>query len=420
MDINEVIPPELLLSILDYLYAEAIASIPLAPPTSPPLDHHPLLDMILVCRSWHQVIMGNPTFWTFIWIGAGARRQDPDGIRLKGVLRRSGLLPLSVMIAPESVAQFRAVEQALGDECHRISTLTLVRMDERVEGMPSAEDVQQFLQHPFPSLKRLSVGNIYTSNDSEQSDRLQIMVDSPQLQELSSHYHFIFPKSPSYLTSISLTSVYPFPSSPLIPSTFDLPSLLDLRISNCEPSAFLSAFITPSLRKLFVIDDVPASGPVPPLRLYPSLEEVQWTDRGPDHTFFAFLPLCPNLIRYSNYQMGHEKDIKFQFIDTPATVLSLLPGQLGDSGAPKSSSWPNLEEVLLDVGTCDEISSLIHAIPSLKRVRILQNFTTRLEDEARQREMELLPSLRKQVDVAFWLDPWGSNLGMHFGERLRV
>ncbi|KAG8895584.1 hypothetical protein FRC00_007260, partial [Tulasnella sp. 408] len=394
-----------------------ITSIPLAPPEPPPLDHHPLLDMMLVCRSWHQVITENPTFWTFIWIGAGAGRQDPDGIWLKGVLRRSGQLPLSVMIAPESVAQFRAVEKALGDECHRISTLTLVRMDERVEGMPSAEGVQQFLQHPFPSLKRLSVGNIYTSTDPEQSKRLQIMVESPQLQELHSHYHFIFPKSPSCLTSVSLTSVYSFPNSPVIPSTFDLPSLLDLRISDCNPSAFLSAFVTPSLRKLFIIDDVPTSGPVPPLRLYPSLEEVQWTDRGPDRTFAAFLPLCPNLVRYSNYQVGHEKEIKFQFIDTPATVLSLLPDQLGDNGDPSNSSWPNLEEACLDVGTCDEISSLIHAIPSLKRVRILQNFTTRLEDEAQQKEMELLPSLRKLVDVAFWLDPWGSNLGMHFGEK---
>ncbi|KIO20980.1 hypothetical protein M407DRAFT_29367 [Tulasnella calospora MUT 4182] len=318
------------------------------------------------------------------------------------------------MIAPECIEHFQVVEEALSDQFQRIGTLSLVKTNKRVEGMPHAEDIQQFLKHPFPTLKCLNVGDIYISADPEQSSRLQIMIDSPQLQHLSSHSHFIFPKSSSCLISISFTSIYPFPSSPLLPSSFDLPLLLNLRLSGCDPSAFLSAFITPSLHKLFVIDDVPAHGPIPPLRLYPRLEELQWTDRGPDPTFSTLLPLFPNLIQYSNYQVGHEKNIKFQFIDTPATILSLLPGKPGDNNGPRTNSWLNLEEVLLDVGTCDEISNLIHAIPSLKRVRILKNFATRSGEEARERETRLLPSLRKRVDIAFWLDPWGSDLGMHF------
>ncbi|KIO20975.1 hypothetical protein M407DRAFT_29360 [Tulasnella calospora MUT 4182] len=122
----------------------------------------------------------------------------------------------------------------------------------------------------------------------------------------------------------------------------------------------------------------------------------------------------------NNYQVGDEGSIKFQHIDTPATILSLLPRESGGNHGSSTYSWPKLEEILLDVGQCDDISVLIDAIPSLKRIRILQNFTTRSDEEARLRETGLLPSLRKMVDIAFWLDPWGSNLGMHFEEKQGV
>ncbi|KAG9048352.1 hypothetical protein FS837_000155 [Tulasnella sp. UAMH 9824] len=373
--------------------------------------------MMLVCRSWHQVIADTPAFWKFVWIGAGTGPQDVEGGRLKGLLRRSGQLPLSVMIAPELInrtERFHTVPDALQDQLQRVGTLSMVKTNSKIsmENMPSADDIQQLLQHPLPSLERLNVGAFQICwTEDWPIHRLQIMVDSPQLQELSCHYHFIFPTSPLHLISISLISVNP---SSLAPDSIELPLLLDLRLARCELATLLSAFVTPSLRRLFVDEDVSPSPTPPSLRPYPNLEELQWTDRGPDPVFSAFLPLCPNLIRYSNYQVGDEENIKFKYIDTPAIILSMLPGKSGENDGPRAGSWPKLEEVLLDVGQCDDVSALIEAIPSIQRIRILQNFTTRSDEEARAREIMLLPSLRKMVDIAFWLDPWGSNLGMHF------
>ncbi|KAG9048351.1 hypothetical protein FS837_000154 [Tulasnella sp. UAMH 9824] len=370
---------------------------------------------MLVCRSWHQIIMGTPAFWTFVWIGAGTPPRDVEGRRLRAVLERSGQLPLSVMIAPERVERlvhFPNVHEALEDHLQRVETFSLVRMEGKRQNMPSRRDIELLLRHPLPSLKRLNVDNFKTCYAGTWwSDRLRITVDSPQLEELSCHYHFIVPQSPLHLISISLSSIDSLTDS-FIPKKIDLPLLLDLRLTKCNVTTVLSAFVTPSLRRLFVDENlqrflIPSS-----LRPYPKLEELQWNDEGSDPTFSALLPLCPNLIRYSNYLVGDDDNEEFRDIDTPATILSALPHGSGDNHGSSTSSWPKLEEVLLDGGKCDDIYALLDAIPSIKRVRILQSFTEHLDQETQQREASLLTSLRKVVDIVFGQDPWGSNPDM--------
>ncbi|KAG8946785.1 hypothetical protein FRC04_011441 [Tulasnella sp. 424] len=415
ININQIIPPELLVLILDSLYTEAIASIPLVHTKYPPLDHHPLLVMMLVCKSWHQLITNTPTFWTLVCIGAGTGLRDVDKEGLKRALGRSGQLPLMAIIAPERLPRFQVVHEALhSDDFQRFSTLAFVVPDRIAPTLQTTgEDILQLLQNPLPSLKRLHVGRL-RFDPKNGYVTLQITIDAPELRELSFERHFIFPEFPSRLTSLSITSVSNNSLGvPLTPGCLEIPLLLDLCISECNPTPFLLAFITPSLRRLVVTYDVSTIDELPPpLRAYPNLEELQWSDRGPDQTFSTLLPLCPNLTRYSNYLIGREDAIKFQYIDTPATILSLLPN---DGEARATSSWPKLEEVLLDVGRCSEITILIDAIPSIQRVRVLKSFASlesRIgEEDEKLEEEQLLPSLRQKVDLAFWLDPWGSSPG---------
>ncbi|KAG8946376.1 hypothetical protein FRC00_009631 [Tulasnella sp. 408] len=416
MDINEVIPPELLLLILDQVYVEAIDSISLAPSTAPPLNHHPLLNTMLVCRSWHQMIMSTPVFWTFVWIGAGTPPRDVEGKRLRAALERSGQLPLSVMMAPERIERlihFPNVQEALEDHLQRVEAFSFVRMERKRQNIPSGRDIELLLGHPLPSLKRLNVDRFKISYTGYWwSDQLRITIDSPQLEELSCHYHFIIPQSPLHLTSISLSSV-DSPTDSFTPKNIDLPLLLDLRLTKCNVATLLSAFVTPSLRRLFVDENGWRISTAPSLRPYPKLEELQWNDEGPDPTFSALLPLCPNLIRYSKYQVGGEENPGFQEIETPATILGVLAHESGDNHGPSASSWPKLEEVLLDAGKCDDVFALLDAIPSIKRVRILQSSTERSDEETQKREADLFLSLRKLVDIVFGLDSWGSIPGTH-------
>ncbi|KAG8953425.1 hypothetical protein FRC04_002267 [Tulasnella sp. 424] len=407
-NINQILPPELLVFILDSLYTDAIASIPLAPAKYPPLDRHPLLNMMLVCRSWRQIIMDTPCFWTTVCIGAGVGPQSVEKGCLEEVLGRSGRLPLMAIIAPELLLNFQVVHDAMRDQFQRLSTLALVVMDKMAATM--LELIRPLFQHPLPTLKRLHVGQIRFNSTIYDYGIRRIMIDAPELQELSSERHFIFPKFPSHLTFLSLTAVFNGAlDSPLTPGCLEIPLLLDLYISECDPAPFLLAFITPSLRKLVVYNDTPSPShePFPPLRAYSKLEELQWADRGPDRTFSTLLRLCPNLTRYSNYLVGHETKVHFHAIDTPATILSLLPDDIEARRA--SSGWPMLEEIQLDVASCEEISTLIDAIPSIKRVRVLRSFASRKEEEPG--ETESFSSLRQKVDLAFWLDPWSSSPG---------
>ncbi|KAG8895583.1 hypothetical protein FRC00_007259 [Tulasnella sp. 408] len=375
---------------------------------------------MLVCRSWHQLVIGTPAFWTFLWIGAGTPPRDVEGKQLRAVLERSSQLPLSVMLAPERIERlihFPNVQEALGDHLKRVETFSLVRMERKRQNIPSTRDIELLLRHPLPSLKRLNVDRFKISYTGYSwSDRLRITIDSPQLEELSCHYHFIIPQSPLHLISISLCSV-DSPTDSLTPKSIDFPLLLDLRLTTCDVATLLPAFITPSLRRLFIDENVQRIPTAPSLRPYPTLEELRWSDEGPDPTFSALLPLCPNLIRYSNYQIGDEDSEEFWEIDTPMTLLDALSHQSEDNHGPSTSSWPKLEEVLLDVGKCDDVFALLDAIPSIKRVRILRSLTEGSEKEAEQREASLLQSLRKRVDIVFGQDPWGANPGAYLGEK---
>ncbi|KAG8977339.1 hypothetical protein FRC05_001737 [Tulasnella sp. 425] len=353
--------------------------------------------------------MDAPCFWTTVYIGAGAGPQGVEKGCLEEVLGRSGRLPLMAIIAPERVLNFQVIHDTLRGQFQRLSTLALVA-DEAAVSLLTPEDLQQLFRHPLPILKRLHVGRIRFDLTLHDWSPRRITIDAPELQELSSKYHFIFPEFPSYLASLSLTAVFNDSlDSPLTSGCLEIPLLLGLYISECDPTPFLLAFITPSLRKLVVNYDTPSPDhePFPPLRAYSKLEELQWFDRGPDRTFSTLLRLCPNLTRYSNYLVGHETEVNFYAIDTPATILSLLPDDI--EARRTSSCWPLLEEILLDVARCEEISALIDAIPSIKRVRVLRSFASRKKEEPG--ETESFSSLRQKVDLAFWLDPWSSSPG---------
>lgn len=191
----------------------------------------------------------------------------------------------------------------------------------------------------------------------------------------------------------------------------ELEQLFELRITNCDSGAILSALSTPFLSKLVVDGPVaPYLVPIANLSLpqYHHLKELQWRDLGRDQTLTTLLPLCPNLTVFANYIVGLEDDISPDLVYDTATILLEVPnirGQLGEG----EYLWPSMAEILLDSATCTELAELVDAVPSIQRVRVLQDPTTCRLSTEQARECVLLERLRERVNVALRLEPWSES-----------
>ncbi|KAG8984060.1 hypothetical protein FRB90_005592, partial [Tulasnella sp. 427] len=212
---------------------------------------------------------------------------------------------------------------------------------------------------------------------------------APSLHALSCHTHLVLPLSNDYLrylsiTSINLDSIQP----PLDRSRLEFRQLVELRITGCNPGAFLAACSTPTLSYTH-----PQALPH-----YLHLRELQWDDRGPDPAFLMLLLRCPNLTRFANYIVGREDDVPRSALDNPPTLIQATrnaPSELGKEEA----LWPRLEEILLDSIIGKEVVELIDTFPSLKRIRVLLDHKTQGARQGWREEDKLLEALRQRLVV---------------------
>ncbi|KIO20981.1 hypothetical protein M407DRAFT_29368 [Tulasnella calospora MUT 4182] len=380
-------------------------SLPFPPSYDKILEYfkrHPLLNAMLACLEWYNIIQTTPTFWTEVGLGVEAaikaESDEESGTatvasseQLNRALKKSGTLPLHAIILPPFVGDFRAVRQALGTCTDRLELLSLVVPGsvwwDTERGM-GATDLQDLLQQPLPRLKQLHIqAGLFGGNTSWSEDKLPLELDTPNLDEISAHRHLILPRTPSSLLCLSLFDVHLAQIQPPI----ELHGLLELRLTRCDLRILLPTFFTPSLRILVIQDSETPAGAFDNVPIYHNLQELQWSDKGPDRNFEAMLLHCPNITIYSNYTRVEEAELDVRGITVGPTILterSTIP-------------WPKVEEVRFDAASCDDIQKALEIMPTIKRLRVLRDPIERLalEPENQRREEGLLAKLREKVEI---------------------
>ncbi|KAG9026407.1 hypothetical protein FS837_004622 [Tulasnella sp. UAMH 9824] len=191
----------------------------------------------------------------------------------------------------------------------------------------------------------------------------------------------------------------------------ELSGLVELRIIGQDPLSILSIFLTPALCKL-VIRGMSFSPFLESLPQYQHLKELQWDDNGPRDYFNKLAPLCPNITSFANYIVGFDER---ELIKDKDIFLASPPRPLRKGSAitvnrrREKCLWPNLEEILLSSATCTEIAELIDALPSVQRVRVLHDPTTRGTRKNQKKERDLMKELRERVNIALRLEPWSDS-----------
>lgn len=431
-NINSLLPPELLALAFSFVMFDAREEISfgfLGKPDAEQLrrqfSQSPLLNASLVCRAWYGVIKDTARFWTFVGIdlkrsSATASKESkpvpsPRSItqskKAEILLAKSGRLPFSVAICPDHIEDLESINRAIRKHVERLETLYLIPSDakasiksghSRAPQTPPSQAFKLFFQ-PLPNLKRLSVDRCLAHSMYGIAGRprtLRQAVDAPRLESIFCHTHLITPKSPARLASLSLASVQL--NHPQQPS-MEFPHLVDLRMQDCDPGAILSTFSTPSLKRLIVCNWKKYNAPAE-LPRYDSIHELQWFDMGQDPVFGMLCQRCPNLKRYSSYIEGDEESLVITEDDPPPSVLGVVDDGMA-RGVDTSRMWPMLEEVLLSSASCDEVATLLTAVPSIKRVRVLYP-VEQDDDDDQEQEMEKLAMLRQKVDVAIMREPW--------------
>ncbi|KAG9047429.1 hypothetical protein FS837_002285 [Tulasnella sp. UAMH 9824] len=451
--INTILPPELLALAFSFLVSDAVDAISFKSLWGPDgaevqrrFSQHPLWNASLVCRAWYKIIKETPRFWAFVAIGVmpysrlfsdpfshasyfpkmATPRVPRTKVNTNGIetlLERSGRLPLTVVMCPENIQDFGSVSEAIQKHFDRLEILSLIAEDNRPGPWPdgfriptrtTVHQVSGLLARSMPSLKVLSVAGCLKPLADRRSGRstgIQKDVEAPELETLSCHTHIIFPESPTRLSSLSLTRV---DIDELGRRSVELPNLVDLKIENCDVGSILSSFVIPSLRRLVVgkwgwdsrnIRSTPAQLP-----RYDSLEELQWHDIGEDPVFVQLCRLCLNLKRYCNYIEGDsiQKVVKeLDHIafgeDIPRPMIFTVFDEDVLGGANAYRHWPVLEEVSLIDASRDHVATLIKAVPSIKRVRVLRD-----RGQFYRRKRDKLAELWGKVEIAIRDKPWES------------
>ncbi|KAG8892952.1 hypothetical protein FRC00_011295, partial [Tulasnella sp. 408] len=131
------------------------------------------------------------------------------------------------------------------------------------------------------------------------------------------------------LTHLSLYNVRWTNLDPALSSdSVELPQLLELHLSGCNPGDILPTLSTPSLQTLIAHSDRSRTNLRANLPQYTNLRELQWGDLGTETCFQEILELSPNLIRYSNYVFGKEEELDLWEIEEPATILDIVARDL--------------------------------------------------------------------------------------------
>ncbi|KIO20995.1 hypothetical protein M407DRAFT_29382 [Tulasnella calospora MUT 4182] len=422
--INHVFPPELLASVFDILYgAEQLdPGLFLVPSEEQMATHfrcHPLLNAMLVCKAWYSLIKTTPKYWTSIAIGVGGvvgwGAKVPQDIQegrlaetLEEVLQRSAQLPIQVSVVPDRISDLEIVTKALNTHARRLTSLSLLGIEDFQKRKPIPVDqIGGLLNSPFPALERFVIGplDIIHSLDSE-SEEYTLNLAAPNLRRLACNQSFISPHSTSQLTHLSLTDI----SSEELhlgppPGPVELPQLLELHLSDCDPGEILPTLFTPALLILIVSQHDRSRRLTAELSQYANLRELQWSDVGQEECFEEILELSPNLTRYSNYVFGTEEEVDLS--NDPATILRIVEG-----GRGTNIRCPKLKEVCLDIADGAGINRLVTAFPSIQFLRILRDPIEFVdEEEEKAEESRVVDELRRKVDWTLGQGLWRSNGG---------
>lgn len=433
--INGALPPELLLSVFDFIYTEMTQPLSYPHTRSEVVamhSRHALLDVMLVCRAWRNLVVASTRYWTTINVGireALGHGSSPGGTSIPGhadyqkedterQLERSGERSIQVNVGMDKIEDVEVVFGLLRNQAHRWQVFNLLTAETRMSEEIGQSEFMSLFNLPLPRLTSLHVGRCWVRMDaSERFEGICFQVDAPNLHALSCEVHLALPHSPSRLKFLSLRSVYLGELRPPVGELrVKLEQLSELRITDCNLGAILSAFSTPFLSKL-VVDDPVGHDPVPDLSLpqYHHLKELQWRDVGWDQALTNLLPLCPNLVVFANYIVGLEADISPDPVYDTATILLEVP-KIRDQLREGERLWPSMTEILLDSATSTEIAELVDAVPSIQRVRVLQDPTTCRLSMDQERECVLLERVRERVNVALRLEPWSDSKILKPGE----
>ncbi|KAG8924781.1 hypothetical protein FRC01_011060 [Tulasnella sp. 417] len=426
-DINKALPPELLLWIFDLIYIEGTQPVSYPPTLEEVAERHKrhaLLDVMLVCRSWHNLVVTSPRYWTGVQVGItealpsspkeGGTAEEMGTLRngesqkrtLERQLERCVGLPIQVNVGADNVEDFAAIFDLLQNQARRWQVFNLLTQTRTSKSTAIGHsELLDLFNRPLHCLTSLHIGacSVKSDEDDGRSIPASLQVDAPNLRALSCEQHLAIPLAPSCLRFLSLSGVDLADLRPPVDGLrVELDQLVELRITECNPGAILSTFSTPVLSKLVINNGEPGYLAAESLPQYQLLKELQWYDVGPDPTFTTFLSRCPNLKVFADYEVGLEDKIPLEYIDAPPTILLHIRQHKGEEGR----LWPSVTEVLLDAATCTEMAELVDALPSIRRLRVLRDPIPRQRRENRMNERQLLERLRERVHVAVWLEPW--------------
>lgn len=427
ISINHVLPPDLFTQVFDFLSeAEQLDSKPFGIRTEEQLatrlKQQPLLQAMLVCRAWYSLIRTTPKYWTSVAIGVGGvvgwGSSLPEELgkeslaeMLEQVVKRSGHLPIDASVVPDRIPDFGIVTNAIRKHASRLGSLSLIphfgskkQVTERI----SAERVKDILGNTFPALEQFVIGPLSLAAQPPRfSTSYAFNLDAPQLRRMACERHFIIPHSASRLTYLSLYKVRSTNLDPPLSSiSVELPQLLELHLSSCEPGEILPTLFTPSLQTLIAYNNWRGVQLRTKPPQYTNLRELQWSDVGSEACFQEILELSPNLTRYSNYVLGKEEELDVWAIDEPATILDIVSNDL-----EKKNVCSMLREVFLDVARGQDMDRLITAVPSIQRLRILRDPESGDDDEEGT-GANMLAELRKKVDWEVGRGPWRGTEGV--------
>lgn len=214
LTINSALPPELLLSVFDFIYTEMTQPLSYPHTRSEVVamhKRHALLDVMLVCRAWRNLVVASARYWATVNVGireslgssrGGTSIPENGNSQKKDLelqLERRGEQPIQVNVGMDQVEDFAVVFSSPRNQAHRWQVFNLLA----VVGVGISEAINQRLftslfNLPLPRLTSLHVGQFCVGKDvSELYIGVGFQVDAPNLRALlrisSDHSSFAFP-----------------------------------------------------------------------------------------------------------------------------------------------------------------------------------------------------------------------------------
>ncbi|KAG9050353.1 hypothetical protein FS837_005974 [Tulasnella sp. UAMH 9824] len=418
---RELLPPELLIGIFHFLYIDDTAHHKSKGDSS-----HKLLSLMLVCKSFNDIVQTTSAFWTEL---QETEEQEAGWIEwIEKQITKSRELPLRVFFI-RSPWSLEKIYPILFPTSRRWVHLTIAPLSPCTEP-PYYNDLQPFFDAPIPQLISLSVRGL-----GSRLDRIfevgTVFRHAPKLVKLEWHDRFVVFRQDDeesgageeYVKVLTLQGVtYDFAQNTLEalsiqgaipPITLEptvMPRLRFLSLGHfCQPWSFLERWQLPVLEELHIsgnpYDHAGASGSA----TFPALKKIEWFDArrslAPLHALKSSTLLAKVLAASPNLQCfclsAHYPPIsKYHIVRTmdARPARSITPFLATDDVTGASKYCPDLRELRLQEESFEELEQLVGIRPQMEIVEIAslrRNPTSpSLEDD-----LARLERLKERVDV---------------------